>query len=131
VRDASPGSVEADTLIVVGHARLPQSLSPADAASVLVELEVRREDGVIVNAYFSAALPGAARLLASLLAGKSIDRDFDAARREFQRRYVGPPQRAIATALAGACESYERHRRQSGLGAYFSHRMRPPDERLR
>jgi len=131
VRDALPGNIERDTAIVVGHARLPQSLSSGDAATVLVELEIRRQDSIIVSVYFSAALPGTARLLTGLFAGKNIDRDFDAALREFQRRYVGPPQKAIATALGCAYESYQRSLRQSGLGAYFSHRVGPPDEGLR
>jgi len=131
VRDAPPGNVETDTIIVVGHARLPQSLSSADASNVLVELEVRREDGTIISVHFSAPLPGAARLLTGLLAGKNIDRDFDAALREFQRHYVGPPQKAIATALSSAHESYQRYLRQGGLGAYFSSRVRPSEEGLR
>jgi hypothetical protein len=131
MRDTSSDKVEPDTITVVGHARLPQSLSPVDAAVILVELEVQREDGLIVDLHVSGALPGAARLLAGLLVGKTIDRDFGTALHDFQRRYVGPPQKAIATALSSAQESYQRYLRQSGLGTYFSRHARPPDEGLR
>jgi hypothetical protein len=131
VRDTRADKVGPDTIIVVGHARLPQSLSPVEASVILVELEIQREDGLITDLYVSGSLPGAARLLTGLLAGKSIDRDFGAALHDFQRRYVGPPQKAIATALSSAHESYQCYLRQSGLGAYFSSRARPLDEGLR
>jgi hypothetical protein len=131
VRDARPEKVGPDSIIVVGHARLPQSLSPIDSSVILVELEVQREDGLIIDLYVSGSLPGAARLLASLLVGQNIDRDFGGALHNFQRRYVGPPQKAIATALSSAQESYQRYLRQSGLGTYFSRHARPPDEGLR
>ena len=131
MRDARPEKAAPDSIIVVGHARLPQSLSPIDASVILVELEVQREDGLIIDLYITGSLPGAARLLASLLVGKNIDRDFAGALHDFQRRYVGPPQKAIATALSSAQESYQRYLRQSRLGTYFSSHARPPDEGFR
>lgn len=126
-----PGAIGADTVIVVGHARLPHSLSPIDTQIILIELEVEPEDGSIVDLRISGALPGATRLLTALLSGKNIERDFDGAIREFQRRYVGPPQKAIVTALGSAYESYRRYLRQSGFGAYFSRHIPPQDEGLR
>ena len=129
VSENRANAVGRDTIIVVGHARLPQSLSPIDAPIILMELEVQPEDGLILDLCVSGSLPGATRLLTALLVGKNIGSDFDAAVREFQRRYVGPPQKAIATALGSAYESYRRYLRQSGFEAYFS---RPPqDEGLR
>jgi hypothetical protein len=121
-----PGGVGADTIILVGHARLPQSLSSVDTSVILVELEVESVGDLIVDLEISGALPTAARLLTSLLVGKSMEGDFGSALQEFQRRYVGPPQRAIATALNGARESYHRYVRQRRLGPFSVDRFGPP-----
>jgi Domain of unknown function (DUF3870) len=117
---------QTDTVIVVGHARLPQSLSSSETPIVLAELEVQQGDGQIIELHLGGALPGATRLLRALLIGKNIETDFDAALREFQRSYIGTPQRAIVTALTSAQDSYKRHFRQSSFGPNpFTHRNPP------
>lgn len=121
-----PGSVGTDTVIFVGHARLPQSLSPIDTPVILVELEVDGEDGVIVDLDISGTLPATRRLLTSLLVGKNMEGDFDSALHKFQRRYMGPPQKAISTALSSAQESYQRYLRQRSFGPFSVDRAGPP-----
>lgn len=129
MNDTRPKGSRADTVVIVGQARLPQSLSPVGGPAILVELEVEREDGVIAEVHLGGFLPGAGRLLADLLVGKHMQRDFGLALDEFQHRYVGPPQKAISTALSNAHESYERYLRQSRLEPFFSSRTSPRGER--
>ncbi len=103
------------SLVFVGHARLPQSLAPGDAPIVLVELEVEGKDGLVTAVEVSSPLPAANRLLTRLLLGRSLETDYEDAVGEFQRQYLGPPQRAICTALNNACELYRRHLRRGRL----------------
>jgi len=128
--DTRPDRVRTDTVVLVGHARLPQSLSSIDAPVILVELEVERETGLILDLDISGALPAARRLLVSLLVGKDIGSAVGPALRDFKRRYVGPPQKAISTALSAAHESYERHSRQRTLEPFPSSRPAPWEENL-
>jgi len=110
-------------LIFVGHARLPQSLALSDAPIVLIELEVEGEDALVTAVEVSSPLPAANRLLADLLLGKSLQTDYDDAVGEFQRQYMGPPQKAICTALSNAYDLYRRHLRRSRLEPLFSGRL--------
>lgn len=112
-----------EKLVFVGHARLPQSLSPGDAPIILVELEVEGEDALITAVEVSGPLPAANRLLTGLLLGRSLQTDYDAAVGEFQRRYMGPPQKALCTALNNAHELYYRHLRRSRLEPFLSNRL--------
>jgi hypothetical protein len=112
-----------DKLVFVGHARLPQSLSPSDAPIILVELEVAGENDLITAVEVSGPLPTANRLLACLLLGRSMQTDYEAAVVEFQRRYMGPPQRALCTALNNAHELYLRHLRRSRLEPFLANRL--------
>ncbi len=121
--NAESEEADQERLVFVGHARLPQSLSPSDAPIVLVELEVEGEDALITAVEVSGPLPAANRLLTSLLLGRSLRTEFDAATAEFQRRYAGPPQRAICTALNNAHEVYLRYLRHRRLEPLLSHRF--------
>ena len=62
------------TVVFVGHARLPQSLAPRDAAAVIsIELETDVASGAIVSASVRGVLPLGARLMEEMLAGHNIN----------------------------------------------------------
>ena len=110
-------------MVVVGHVRLPQSLCPPEGPTILIELEVGSEDGLITGVNLSGPLPSAGRLLTSLLVGRSMETDYGQALLEFQRSYIGPPQKAICTALNAAQESYRRRFRRAQFEPLFSSRL--------
>ncbi len=109
--------------VFVGHARLPQSLALREAPALLVELEVEGEDSLVAAVEVSSPLPAANRLLARLLLGRSLRTDYEEALVEFQRQYLGPPQKAICTALNSAYELYQRHLRRSHVEPFFPDRL--------
>ncbi|MGA2286470.1 MAG: DUF3870 domain-containing protein [Dehalococcoidia bacterium] len=121
--DATGGINNEPRLIFVGHARLPQSLAPGDAPIVLVELEIEGEDALVTAVEVSSPLPAANRLLTRLLLGRSLQTGYDDAVGEFQRQYMGPPQKAICTALNNAYDLYRLHLRRSRLKPFFSGRL--------
>ena len=119
------GEASRDTTIFVGHARLPQSLSSLGSpAVVLVEMEVDPASGLVVEVATSGFITRAESLLSHILVGRSLQEGLASAIWEFQRRYVGAPQKAICTAVTNAYEAYQRYMRQeasdlsltSGLG---------------
>jgi len=103
------------TVIFVGHARLPQSLTPRDSSAVVsVELETDNSSGEIVSVG-AHAVPGlATRLLESVLMGHNINESPLDLAEEIRRRYVCPSQKAVSTAVINAFEAYQRYR-QAGL----------------
>jgi hypothetical protein len=110
---STSGETREDTMIFVGHARLPQSFSPLGAsATVLVEMEVVPTSGLVVEIATSGFITRAEALLSHILVGRSLQEGLSAAILEFQRRYVGAPQKAICTAVANAYEAYQRYMRQ-------------------
>ena len=103
------------TVVFVGHARLPQSLAPRDAAAVIsIELETDVASGAIVSASVRGVLPLGARLMEEMLAGHNINDGPQGPVEELHRRYVCPSHKAMCTALANAYEAYQRY---SQLGA--------------
>ncbi len=99
------------TVIFVGHARLPQSLTPRDASPVVsVELETDVKSGVIVGVAARAVPELGMRLLAEVLNGRNINDSPLEATEEIRRRYVCPSQKALSTAVLNAFESYVRYR---------------------
>jgi hypothetical protein len=126
MNQTTPDSLEPETVVIVGHARLPQGLSTIDAPVIVVELEVQREDGLIVDLDISGTLPAAKRLLVSLLVGKHMQSDFAPALHDFHRRYLGAPQKAISTALTSAHESYERSVHHADFAPFSPRRFGPP-----
>ena len=128
--DTRPDRVRTDTVVFVGHARLPQSLSPIDAPVILIELEVERETGLILDLDISGALPGRQAPPRQSARRQEHRSDIGPALREFQRRYVGPPQKAISTALSAAHESYERYLRQRSFEPFPSSRPAPWENSL-
>jgi hypothetical protein len=102
------------TVIFVGHARLPQSLVPRDSSPVVsVELEVDATSGDILGIAAKAVPELGSRLLASLLMGRNINDGPSAAVEEISHRYICPSQKALCTAVANA---FEAHQRYSQLG---------------
>ncbi len=101
----------AGTVIFVGHARLPQSLTPRDASPVVsVELETDVKSGVIVGVAARAVPELGMRLLAEVLSGRNINDGPLEAAEEIRRRYICPSQKALSTAVLNAFESYNRYR---------------------
>jgi hypothetical protein len=75
---------------------------------VSIEVEVDLETGRITDVSCFPISELAERLVKSLLIGRLIATDMDAAVAELQRRYVGAAQRALATAGGNTRETYLR-----------------------
>ncbi len=109
------GDTGEKVIVFVGHARLPQTLSPASASGVVVvELEVALDTGMVVGVAVGGFATRAEALLSRIMVGRSLKEGVEWVLREFQHRYVGAPQRAVCTAVANAYDSYQRHVRQEG-----------------
>jgi len=103
------------TVIFVGHARLPQSLAPRDSSPVVsLELEADAISGVIVGIATRAVPELGSKLLANLLVGSNINDGPLAIIEQIRRRYICPSQKAVCTAVANAFEAQQRYRQ---LGA--------------
>ena len=101
----------AGTVIFVGHARLPQSLTPRDASPVgSVELEADVSSGAIVGVAAKAIPELGARLVAAVLNGRNINDSPLEAIEEIRHRYICPSQKALSTAILNAFEAYNRYR---------------------
>jgi hypothetical protein len=99
------------TVIFVGHARLPQSLTPRDSSAVVsVELEADSTSGEIITVGAKAIPDLGVKLLSTVLVGHNINESPDALAEEIRRRYVCPSQKAMSTAVLNAFEAYERYR---------------------
>ena len=108
---AHPDAGTKQTVIFVGHARLPQSLSPRDASPVVsVELEVNIASGDILGISARAVPELGTKLLATVLLGHNINDGPLHAMAEIRRRYICPSQKAVCTAVANAFEAYHRYR---------------------
>jgi hypothetical protein len=114
VRQAA-GQHTTGTVIFVGHARLPQSLTPRDSSAVVsVELETDNRSGEILSVG-ATAVPGlGTKLLESVLLGHNINESPLDLAEEIRKRYVCPSQKAVSTAVINAFEAYQRYR-QAGL----------------
>ena len=104
--DAAPPT-PTSTVVFVGHARLPQGLGFASAI-VTIEVEVDPATGEIIDATCYPASRLAERLVGSILRGRNLQDGLDASAEELLRRYIGPSQRALATAVANVYETYVR-----------------------
>lgn len=103
------------TVIFVGHARLPQSLTPRDSSAVVsVELETDNRSGEILSVGANAVPGLGTRLLESVLLGHNINESPLDLAEEIRKRYVCPSQKAVSTAVINAFEAYQRYR-QAGL----------------
>lgn len=110
------GDQKEDTVIFVGHARLPQSLAPVGASpvvSVEIEVDMRRRQAVEIAT--RGLLPRAEALLRDILLEGDLDTSVRILLDALQKRYVGPPQRAIMTAVANAYEAYVRFCQQQAV----------------
>lgn len=106
------------TVIFVGHARLPQSLTPRDSSAVIsVELETDISSGAIVAASVRGVLPLGSRLMEEVLAGRNINDGAQGPAEELRRRYVCPSHKAMCTALANAYDAYQRYRQIGVISA--------------
>jgi hypothetical protein len=107
------GDAGEDVVVFVGHARLPQALSPAGASGVvLVEVEVALSTGMVVGVTVGGFATRAEAVLSHIMVGRSLKEGVDWVLRELQHRYVGAPQKAVCTAVANAYDAYQRHLRQ-------------------
>ena len=110
------GDREEGTVIFVGHARLPQSLAPVGASpvvSVEIEVDMRRRQAVEIAT--RGLLPRAEALLRDILLEGDLDTSVRILLDALPKRYVGPPQRAIMTAVANAYEAYVRFCQQQAV----------------
>jgi hypothetical protein len=106
------------TVIFVGHARLPQSVSLGDSSAVVsVELEVDTASGTILSTSVKGVLPLGARLVDQVLAGRNMNDGPQQVLEEVRQRYVCPSQKALCTAVANAYEASQRYREE---GSYSS-----------
>lgn len=117
-RTLTGGEGRRSTVVCVGYARLPQSLSPLGASIILVEMEVDVVEERVVGITLGGFPTKASDLLSDILVGRRLRDDLNGTLQEFQRRYVGAPQKAICTAVMNAYESYERYLRQSSREFY-------------
>jgi hypothetical protein len=92
----------------VGQARLPQSCNCTGSGVVCVALEVDPASGQVVGLGSQGILPCCGLLLQEVLPGHNLDRGLEEALQEMQRRFVGPPQKAVCTAIANAYEAFLR-----------------------
>ncbi len=107
---AHPEQGTAQTVIFVGHARLPQSLAPRDSSPVVsLELEADATSGIIVGLATRAVPELGTKLLASLLVGRNINDGPLMAIEQIHRRYICPSQKAVCTAVANAFEAHQRY----------------------
>ncbi len=105
---------EDKTLFFVGHARLPENISPKFAYNVLgLELEVDPTTDVIVDASCSSIPSLGEKFILDLLIGHHLSEGVAEIQNEIRTRYYGPAQKAIITALQHAYERYRRYRRQN------------------
>ena len=94
---------ERDTVIFVGHARLPQNLAPVGAPPVVsVEIEVDMRRRQVVEVATRGVLPRAEALLRDILLDGDLDTGVRVLLDALQKRYVGAPQRAIILAVSNA-----------------------------
>jgi hypothetical protein len=78
-------------------------------------MEVDTVEGLVLGITVAGFATKAGDLLADVLIGQRLrGDDFVASVQEFQRRYIGAPQKAICTAVMNAFESYQRYLRQAG-----------------
>jgi hypothetical protein len=110
------------TITFVGQARLPQSLASMGSNAVCVELEVDPLSGEIVGVASAGTMRRCALLLREILLGYDLDRGPEDALREIQSRYVGPPQKAVCSAVASAYEAFLRTCRQGEATATHADR---------
>jgi len=109
------------TAIFVGHGRLPQSIGLIGSSTVVsVEIEVDLDTHKIVHVDSSGLLPRAGALLQELLQDGDLDGRIDTVLENLQRRYVGPCQRAMCSAVANAYEAYLRYGRQATMAPAIS-----------
>jgi hypothetical protein len=103
-------TAEASTpIVVVGHARLPQTFATGESSQgVTLELEVDTGRHAIITVAAKSLPPLAEKLLEELLLGQRIDEGPAAPVEEFKRRYISPISRAITTAISNAYEAYSR-----------------------
>lgn len=96
----------------VGQARLPQSCTCTGSGAVCVALEVDPASGQVVGLGSQGIMPCCGPLLQEVLLDRNLDRGLEEALQELQRRFVGPPQKAVCTAIANAYEAFLRSCRQ-------------------
>ncbi len=98
-----------NTVVFVGHARLPQSLAPRDGSSVIsVEIEADAGSGTIVGAGVKAVPELGSRLVADILTGRNMDDGPEGPVNEISHRYICPSQKALTTAILKAFEAHSR-----------------------
>jgi len=88
-------------LVVVGTARLPQSLASHQSLALFIELELEPCDGHIQGIATSIGLPGYNALLRQLFIGQRLD-ELQGAMDQFRDRYRGPLLKPTIAALANA-----------------------------
>ena len=100
-----------NTVVFVGHARLPQSLAPRDGSAVIsVEIEADAGSGTIIGAGVKAVPELGSRLVADVLTGRNMDDGPQDAVNQISNRYICPSQKALTTAILKAFEAHSRSR---------------------
>jgi hypothetical protein len=77
---------------------------------VWIEIEVDLATGRITDVACFPVSELAERLVRAVLTGRLVENDLEQSAAELQQRYIGPAQRALATAITNARETYVRWR---------------------
>jgi len=88
-------------LVVVGSARLPQSLAHQQPTALLLELGLDAQGECIVDVTTSISLPGCNALLRQLLVGKRLE-ELGGAIEQLRARLRGPLLKPTIAALVNA-----------------------------
>jgi hypothetical protein len=98
-----------ETLIFVGHARLPENITAKHVFDVFgLEIEVDPRNNTIVDASCTAIPTLGEKFVLDLLVGHNLEDGIDDIIGRIERRYFGPAQRAIISALINAYERYQK-----------------------
>lgn len=100
-----------ETLLFVGHARLPGNIVSGTGSDVLsLELEVDPSTDLIINASCSYLPALGTKLILDMLIGYNLKQTLNGPEDEIRSRFFGPAQKAVIAALEKAYEGYLRYK---------------------
>ena len=100
-----------ETLLFVGHARLPGNIVSGSGSDVLsLELEVDSDTDLVVNASCSCIPSLGAKFILDVLIGCDLNETLSGKEDEIRERFFGPAQKAVIAALEKAYEGYLRYK---------------------
>lgn len=101
-----------ETLLFVGHARLPGNIVSGSGSDVLsLELEVDPNTSRVINACCSYLPALETKLILDVLIGCNLNETLSGPEDEIQKRFFGPAQKAVIAALEKAYEGYLRYKK--------------------